>query len=67
MSLQNPDDYDDEPSFEETKSFQITHISIDKNKQISYGKSLQDNGYELQALEVIVNRTINTLENKSDK
>ena len=67
ISFENPDDYDDQRTVEETKSFLIDSISIDENKQITYGNPLSDRGYELQSLEVIVNMTINTLENKSNK
>ena len=49
------------------KIFQIDHISIDNNKQISYGNAFDDRGYGLQALKVVINMTINTLETENNK
>ena len=66
VGLEDPEDYDKEKTYDENKSFQIDHISIDINKQISYGNAFDDRGYGLQALQVIINMTINTLETKSN-
>ena len=67
VGFDDPDDYDNERTYDEVKPFQIDNISIDNNKQISYGKAFDDRGYGLQALQVIINMTINTLETKSNK
>ena len=61
----DPSDFDNEREEDETKSFQIDYISINNNKKISYGKlSKYGDGYELESLKLIINKTISTLENK---
>ena len=66
IGFDDPEDFDNERTIDEVKSFQIDKISIDNNKRISYGNAFDDNEYGLQALQVIINKTITTIETKSN-
>ena len=54
----NPDDYEDDLWFDETKTFTVDFISIDENKNFKYVESSDFFDYTLDALKVIINDSI---------
>ena len=63
----DPDDYDYEILIEETRTFIVDYISIDPYMKIEYGKTSGTEEYPLEALKLVINKTINILEEKSSK